>query len=99
MACGVISTAAAMVLVPVLISVGSLLVVLRVVNLQQEALRHHAFATGQALDAERLNAECQHMGRLVRGELISPNPQMQEALAASRANFVVRSSIASRSRS
>ncbi|MFY0569716.1 ATP-binding protein [Archangium lansingense] len=83
----VLSTAAAMVLVPVLIAVGSLLVVLRVVNLQQEALRRHAFATGQALDAERLNAECQHMGRLVRGELISPNPQMLEALAASRAQF------------
>ncbi|WP_375766833.1 PAS domain-containing sensor histidine kinase [Archangium gephyra] len=82
-----LSTATAMVLVPVLIAVGALLMVLQVVALEQEALRRYAFATRQALDAERLNAESQHLGRLVRGELISPNPQLMEAFEASREQF------------
>jgi|GEM_PF-1852800 len=82
-----LSTAAAMVLVPVLIAVGSLLGVLQMVRHEQSILRRHAFATGQALDAERLNAESQLMGRLVRAELISPSAQALEALAASREQF------------
>jgi PAS domain S-box-containing protein len=82
-----LSTATAMVLVPVLIAVGALLVVLQVVRHEQSILQRQAFATGQALDAERLNAESQHMGRLVRAELLSPNAQLLEPLAASREQF------------
>jgi hypothetical protein len=42
-----LSTAVAMVLVSVLIAVGALLVVLRVVNHQQEALARHALPPGR----------------------------------------------------
>src|SRR5688572_28625193 len=82
-----LSTAIAMVLVSELSEVGALLVLLWVVHHQEEALGRYSFATGQALEAERLNAESQHMGRLVRGELISPRPQVMEALEASREQF------------
>ncbi|WPB80176.1 ATP-binding protein [Archangium violaceum] len=82
-----LSTSTARVLVPVVIAVGALLVVLRVVTHEQDALRRYAFATEQALAAERLNAESQHLGRLVRGELLSPSAQMAESLEASRVQF------------
>ena len=46
-----------MVLLPVLIAVGAFVVVLRVVEQEQEALRRHATITERAGQAERLNAE------------------------------------------
>ncbi|HYO51521.1 ATP-binding protein [Archangium sp.] len=81
------STATTMVLIPVLIAVGALLLVLRVGRVEQGALRRYDIASGQAFEAERLNAESEHLGRMARGYLLSPNPLMREEIEVSIRQF------------
>ncbi|QRO00266.1 PAS domain S-box protein [Archangium violaceum] len=52
-----VSTTAAMVLIPVLIAVAGLVVVLQVVQRERDALRRYTIAAERALDAEHLKAE------------------------------------------
>ena len=73
-----LSTATAMVLLPALIALGALLAVLRVVRVEQDSLRRYAFVSEQALEAERLNAESEHLGRMVRAYLLSPHPELKQ---------------------
>ncbi|WP_257453874.1 sensor histidine kinase [Archangium lipolyticum] len=72
-----VSTAAAMVLIPVLIAVGGLVVVLQVVQRERDALRRYTVAAERALDAERLHAE-----RVLAGQ--APDEELQLLLRTRR---------------
>lgn len=82
-----LSTSAAMVLLPALIALGALLVVRRVVWVEQDALRRYATVSERALEAERLNAESEHLGRMVRAYLLAPNPELEREFDVSRERF------------
>ncbi|PTL80654.1 PAS domain S-box protein [Vitiosangium sp. GDMCC 1.1324] len=79
-----LSTATAMVLLPALIAVGALLVVLRVVRVEQDSLRRYTTAAEKSVEAERLNAELQYQGRMVRSYLLSPDPRALVEIERSR---------------
>ncbi|WNG45510.1 PAS domain S-box protein [Archangium minus] len=82
-----LSTATAMVFLPALIAVGALLVVLQVIRAEQESLRRYAVAAERSMATERLSAESERLGRLVRSYLLSPDAQMLEELERSRERF------------
>jgi PAS domain S-box-containing protein len=80
-------SAAAMVLIPVLLAVGGLLLVLQMVSGERHELERYSTAADHALTAERLRAESEHLGRMNRGYLIAPNEQTYEAIRTSREQF------------
>jgi PAS domain S-box-containing protein len=77
----------AMVLIPVLVAVGALVVVLRAMDAELEGLERFAFASTHALEAERLKAESEQFGRMVRGYLLVPDAPRQEEVRVSLERF------------
>jgi PAS domain S-box-containing protein len=77
----------AVVLVVPLVAVLALVRVFQVSRDEQAVLRRYALIAERSLQAERLNTEGEHLGRLSRSYLLVPDPDLLAQVDASRARF------------
>jgi PAS domain S-box-containing protein len=77
----------ALFLIPILVAVASFFMVRSLVNHERDLLRDYATAAQGVIEAERLQAQSEHSGRLVRSYLLTPEAPILEELRAARDRF------------
>ncbi|HYO56144.1 PAS domain-containing sensor histidine kinase [Archangium sp.] len=79
-----LSATTASVLISIFLAVAAILLLHVVLSEQQHMLELYATASDDAVDAERLNAESEHIERLARGDLITPTEEGWRQLEQAR---------------